>query len=165
MRISMNRFFITSCLITISIIALHCDKQESQSTDNSPVVKFDPNRDAAKDIQGVISEAQKTGKRIILDVGGEWCPWCHKLDQFFVDNEDVDEFMKKHFVVLKINYSKENKNENVLSKYPEIPGYPHLFVLDSDGSLLHSQDTGQLEAGDQHDREKVFAFLKAWTKP
>jgi thioredoxin-related protein len=164
MRSLLNRVFITSCLLTISIFILYCDKQESQSTDYTPVVKFDPNRDAAKDIQDAITEAQKAGKRIILDVGGEWCPWCHKLDKFFVDNKDINEFMNEHFVVLKINYSKENKNEDLLSKYPEIPGYPHLFVLDSDGSLLHSQDTGKLEAGDQHDREKVYAFLKAWAK-
>ena len=65
---------------------------------------------------------------------------------------------------MKVNYSKENKNEEVLSQYPRIAGYPHLFVLDSDGKLLHSQDTGELESGDHHDRDKVFNFLKEWAK-
>jgi hypothetical protein len=49
-----------------------------------------------------------------------------------------------------------------LSRYPKIPGYPHLFVLDSTGKFLHSQGTGELEVGDHHDREKVLSFLKAW---
>lgn len=134
----------------------------SSLQDEDHRTKFDPARDAEQDIQNAVTEAAENGKRVLLDVGGEWCIWCHKLDKFFAENEDVAEFMKKHYVVVKVNYSKENKNEKVLSRYPEIKGYPHLFVLENDGSLLHSQDTGELESGDHHDREKVFAFLKKW---
>jgi len=127
--------------------------------------KFDPTRDAANDIQNAMKEAKASGKRIILDVGGEWCSWCHKLDKFFEDNADVNEFMRANYVVVKVNYSKENKNEAVLSRYPPVKGYPHLFVLDSKGALMHSQDSGALESGDHHDRDKVLAFLKEWARP
>jgi thioredoxin-related protein len=104
--------------------------------------------------------ASKAGKRILLDVGGEWCIWCRKLDKFFQDNNDVSEFLHKNYIVVKVNWSKENKNEKFLSNYPAVKGYPHLFVLDSKGKLVHSQDTGELESGDHHDYEKVFTFLK-----
>ncbi len=70
--------------------------------------------------------------------------------------------MHQNYVVLKINYSKENKNAAFLAQFPKIAGYPHLFVLNTKGKLLHSQNTGDLESGKQHDREKVFAFLKQW---
>ncbi len=129
------------------------------------VDKFDPTRDAAKDIQAAIAEAKKGQKRVILDVGGEWCIWCHRLDSLFQRNKDLDEYMHKKFVVVKVNFSKENQNAKVLSRYPKIPGYPHLFVLDNNGKLLHSQDTGELEEGKGHSREKVFAFLRKWTPP
>lgn len=125
--------------------------------------QFDPKRDAAKDIANAVGKAKKEGKRVLLDVGGEWCGWCKKLDQFFVDNKDCAEILKSKFVVVKVNYSQENKNEAVLSKYPAIKGYPHLFVLDDTGKLLHSQDTGLLETGDHHDHDKVLAFLKKWS--
>ena len=46
---------------------------------------------------------------------------------------------------MKVNFSPENENKELLSKYPQIPGYPHIFVLDSGGNLLHSQFTGDLE--------------------
>jgi thioredoxin-related protein len=125
---------------------------------------FDPKRDAAKDIEKAIKKATKKDKRIMLDVGGEWCPWCHKLDEFFLTNEEAAKILKEKYVVVKINYSEENKNEAVLSKYPEIKGYPHLFVLDKEGKLLHSQDTGELETGDHHDPDKVIPFLKKWAE-
>jgi thiol:disulfide interchange protein len=127
-----------------------------------PIEKFDPSRDPEKDLDSVITEAKRTDKRILLDVGGEWCIWCHYLDKFFEDNKDVPEFMHNNYVVLKINYSKENENKEFLSKFPKIPGYPHLFVLDENGKLLHSQDTSELEKGRGHDRDKVFAFLRKW---
>jgi thioredoxin-related protein len=124
--------------------------------------KFDPKRDAVKDIREAVAEAKRTGKRVMLDVGGEWCIWCHRLDSLFQQNKDLDEFLHENFVVVKVNYSPENKNEKLLSRYPKVAGYPHLFVLDSEGKLLHSQDTGELESGKHHDRAKVFSFLKQW---
>ncbi|MFO7448198.1 MAG: thioredoxin family protein [Ignavibacteriaceae bacterium] len=124
--------------------------------------KFDPNRDAAKDIENAVVEAKKTGKRILLDVGGEWCSWCHLLDKFYINNKDINDFMHKNYVVVKVNFSPENENKEVLSKYPQIPGYPHYFVLDKDGKLLHSQGTGELEKGRGYDKDSVMKFLKKW---
>lgn len=124
--------------------------------------KFDPKRDAAKDIADAIALAQKENKRIILDVGGEWCGWCKKLDKFFEENAEASAILKAKYLLVKVNFSPENKNEAVLSKYPKIQGYPHLFVLDKNGKLLHSQDTGELETGDHHDPAKVIPFLRKW---
>ena len=124
--------------------------------------KFDPKRDAAKDIKEAIAVAKKQNKRVMLDVGGEWCGWCKKLDEFFLTNKEAAKILKERYIVVKVNFSPENKNEAVLSKYPPIKGYPHLFVLDKNGKLLHSQDTGELETGDHHDAAKVIPFLKKW---
>jgi len=124
--------------------------------------KFEPKRDASKDIQNAIKKATKENKRILLDVGGEWCIWCKRLDEFFETNSDARQYLKEKYVVVKVNFSQENENKEVLSKYPKIPGYPHLFVLDKGGKLLHSQDTGLLETGDHHDHDKVMTFLKKW---
>lgn len=64
---------------------------------------------------------------------------------------------------MKVNYSPENKNEEFLSNYPKIQGYPHFFVLDENGKLLHSQDTGKLEEGKNYNAQKFIDFLKLWT--
>ena len=127
-----------------------------------PVESFDPQRNAAKDIEDAIVEATGSNRRIILDVGGNWCIWCKRLDTLFLKNIDLSEFMHKNYVVVKVNFSKENENEKPLSQYPEIKGYPHLFVLEKNGKLLHSQDTGDLESGKGHSKEKVFEFLEKW---
>ena len=54
----------------------------------------------------------------------------------------------------------------MLSKFPKIKGYPHLFVLDKDGKLLHSQDTVLLEDGkSSYVLEKFKEFLLKWASP
>ena len=127
-----------------------------------PVTRFDPARDAAEDIRLAVLEARSSGRRVLLDVGGDWCIWCRRLDTLFAAHRELAEYRDAHYVVVKVNWSKENKNEAVLSRYPPVSGYPHLFVLGSDGSLVHSQNTGALEKGKGHDPEKVMAFLKMW---
>jgi hypothetical protein len=64
--------------------------------------------------------------------------------------------------MMKVNWSRENHNEAFLGQYPEIRGYPHLFVLEKDGSFLHSQNTSDLEEGRSYNEEVLTGFLKEW---
>ena len=125
--------------------------------------RFDPARDPAKDVAAAVAQARDEGKRVLVDVGGEWCSWCHIMDRFFAADDEAREMRDRGFVVVKVNYSPQNKNQAFLSRYPRIAGYPHLFVLGPDGKLLHSQDTGELEAGKGYDRDKMLGFLRNWT--
>ncbi|TKR29639.1 thioredoxin family protein [Luteimonas gilva] len=123
---------------------------------------FDPRRDPADDLRTATLAAQREGKRIVLDVGGDWCAWCRRMDAFVENDASVRAYRDAHFVWMKVNYSEENENVTFLSKFPKAKGYPHLFVLDADGKLLHSQFTGALEQGKGYDRDKFLAFLKRW---
>jgi thioredoxin-related protein len=160
------RRLIYALLTTFLVLSVtNCGgEKKQQESSYVPVTKFDPERNPFNDLRDAVKEATKTNKRIILDVGGDWCSWCFKLDHLYEQNPDLNKYLHDHFIVVKINYSKENKNEKFLAQYPKIPGYPHLFVLESDGTFLHSQDTSKLEKGKAHDKDKVFAFLKEWAK-
>ncbi|HVP63533.1 MAG TPA: thioredoxin family protein [candidate division Zixibacteria bacterium] len=129
-----------------------------------PDSKFDPTRDPAQDLRATIAEAQASHRLILLDVGGQWCSWCKYFDHFFEEHADLRKFRDEHFVVMKVNFSRENENSAFLTGYPKVKGYPHLFVLDSDGKLLHSQDTDVLEQGKGYNPEAVSKFLHTWAK-
>ena len=123
-------------------------------------VKFDPARNPSNDVQAAVITATKEKKRILLDVGGEWCSWCHRLDRVFHDQADLEKYLARHYVVVKVNFSKENKNETFLAQFPAIDGYPHFFVLAPDGKFLLSQSTGDFESGKGYDHHKLMKFLK-----
>lgn len=129
--------------------------------------KFDPARDPAADLQAALAQAKAQGKRVLIDVGGDWCIWCKLLDATFEKETALASQRDASFVTLKVHYdSKQNQNAAFLSQYPKVAGYPHLFVLDANGKLLHSQDTGALELpadqGKGHDVAKIRAFLTEW---
>jgi len=127
---------------------------------------YDPTRNAAKDIQQAVAEAARTGQRVLVEVGGNWCSWCYEMEKYFETHKDLSSFRDRNYVTVKVNFSPENQNKEVLSKYPKIPGYPHLFVLDKNGKLLHSQDTSELEDGRKsYNLERFTAFLREWAPP
>jgi len=129
-------FIVFAVLVVITTSLIAQDKMESTT------LKFDPTRDSFKDLKEAVIEADSTGKRILLDVGGEWCIWCHRLDGFLEAHPDLKNFMHDNFVVFKVNWSPENKNEKFLSQYPKVAGYPHIFILEKDGKFLFSKNTG-----------------------
>lgn len=150
-------------LVVAATPVLFAQMSPADSTFEAHRIKFDPTRNPANDVQEAAVTATKEKKRILLDVGGEWCSWCHRLDRFLHEQADLDAYLSQHYVVVKVNFSKENKNEKFLGQYPVIDGYPHFFVLDSDGKFLLSQSTGDLEAGKGYDHDKVMQFLKKWS--
>jgi len=126
---------------------------------------YDPDADPTADLEAAVAEAEATGRRILMVVGGEWCSWCHVLDRFVKGNETVHEQWSRGYVTLKVHWDREQPNEGFLSGYPAIEGYPHIFVLESDGALLHSQNTGELEDGDSYSPALMTAFLARWAPP
>ena len=127
-----------------------------------PVLQYDPNRDAAADIEAAVAEARRSGRHVLIEVGGQWCVWCHRLDDYLKQNRKLAALLERNFVMVKVNYSPENENEKVLSGYPEVAGYPHFFVLDGQGKLLHSQDTAELEKGKSYHARRFKRFLTRW---
>ena len=127
-----------------------------------PVHKFDSKRNAAADVRGAIAEALKTGQRIIVDVGGDWCQYCRQMDQLFLEHPELLEFRERNFITVAVYYGSDKKNEQVLSHYPRVKGIPHFFVLEKDGSVLHSQHLIELRQGGRYSPEKMKDFLTKW---
>jgi hypothetical protein len=124
---------------------------------------YDPKRDPAADLRAAVREAKGSGKRILLEVGGEWCGWCHVLQDLIDGDKEIAAELRNGFVLVKVNWSPENENARFLSAYPPIYGYPHFFVLASDGTYLRSQPVDAFSKGNSYDRGKLLAFLKQWS--
>jgi thioredoxin-related protein len=122
--------------------------------------KYDPRRDPEKDLAVAAAEAKTSKRNIILIVGGEWCSWCHILDDFFHEHADLAALRDKNYVVMKVSMSQENPNGAFLSRFPRIHGYPHIFILDADGKLVQSQPTNVLEDGRSYNVKRFKKFLE-----
>ena len=128
------------------------------------VTLYNPAADARAELAAAISTAKGQNKHVLIQVGGNWCPWCIRLHGFFHSDAKADSILNADYVYVLVNYSKENKNPEVLASlgYPQRFGFPVLLVLDGNGQRLHTQDTGYLELDKGYDPDKVTRFLLGW---
>ncbi len=124
--------------------------------------KYDPARDSFADLEAAKKDAQASGKLILVEFGGEWCVWCHRIEKFILGNPEINNGIDEVFVFLKVNVSDDNKNNKFVSQFPEVKGYPFFVITDSNGVVIGTQNTGHLEEGKGYSTEKFKAFIAKW---
>lgn len=155
---------IFALVLALSFSAADANAQTRPPLDRSLylIQDYDAARDPAADLRLAVSRAQRNNLRILLVVGGDWCAWCHIMDDYIATNASVREEFGQSFLILKVNMNQRNPNEAFLSRFPPSEGYPDFFVLDSDGSYLAQQDTGELEQGNGYNTARMIAFARRW---
>ena len=131
---------------------------------NDSTKLYNPAANVVKDVAAALSKAKKEKKNVLLQIGGNWCVWCYRLNSFIQTDSILKKLVSDNYVLYHLNHSKENKNLSYLKKlgYPQRFGFPVLIVLDADGRQLHTQDSALLEKGNGYDEEKVKSFLRNW---
>lgn len=147
----------------LSIAVLACAWLQSGVAPAAEGLGYDPHADPFAQLESAAAEAKQHGKLVLVVAGGEWCSWCHYLDAFLRSNPDVAAELTATFVVAKVYYGEDNENERFFSSWPEAPGYPHFWIFSSDGNLLRSQGTLELEDGAKsYDKAAFRAFVAEW---
>ncbi|MEO6720016.1 MAG: thioredoxin family protein [Ferruginibacter sp.] len=127
---------------------------------------YHPDADAAKDIEAAVKKAAAENKFVLIQAGGNWCSWCIEFARFCKADRKIDSVINASFVWYHLNYSKENENKEQFAKfgYPQRFGFPAFIILNAKGERIHTQNSEYLENGKKsYDRDKVQAFLEAWT--
>lgn len=117
-------------------------------------------------IEAATTLAQQSGRYVLCQVGGNWCPWCIRFAQFATTDSVVAPLIAKNYVYIHVNYSKGNKNKAAM-KYLGNPtrfGFPVFVILNEKGEPIHIQESASLEEGKGYSRKKVENFLRLWTK-
>ena len=154
-----QNFFIINLFLFFSVVSI--------SQDMKKFSLYKPDEKAETEITTAVSEAKKSGKQVLIQIGGNWCIWCARFHEFVTKDAQLDSLMNANYVVYHLNYSKENNNAKLLTKYnfPQRFGFPVFLILDGEGKLLHTQNSWYLEDGKtSYEREKVKSFFTEWSK-
>ena len=123
---------------------------------------YDVQRDPNDDGRAALKLAKETKRKVLIEVGGDWCTWCHVMDKFIKDHPAVEKRLHETFVVLKVNISEANDNAEFMAAFPPAQGYPHMYITDSNGTILHSQDTGEFRENKQYSERLFMIFFDRW---
>jgi len=162
---SIRHFIFLVIAVLMANFSVQISEANAVEADTMYVVsEYSPERSPQNDLKLAKVRAKSENKYILLEVGGEWCVWCHILDRYIVGNNKVHAAFVRSFLIVKINVSPENENAAFLSNFPEVAGYPHLIVLDENGRYLAQQDTGELENGRSYDQGRMLQFAKKFER-
>lgn len=145
-------------LILSGFISIHTLAQEKFNL-------YNPDADAQKEINEAVKTAKLENKNVFIQIGGNWCGWCKLFYELTTRDEDLKNYLAENFVTVHVNYSKENKNEEVLANldFPQRFGFPVFVILDKNGKRIHTQNSGYLEEGQGHSKKIVLDFLQNWS--
>jgi len=124
---------------------------------------YDDQRDPFQDAAAALALAKETNRQVLIEIGGNWCSWCHKMDSFLAKNPDIYQALHSQYVLLKINVSDSNENNDFMESLPPVLGYPHMYVSTAQGKMILSKDTAELLNDNNYSREQWLSFLSKWS--
>ncbi len=134
---------------------------------NQEINIYNPDANSREDIAKAIQQAKAENKHVLLQIGGNWCPWCVKLHSLEASDPEIDSLMNADYIRVMVNIprEKDKRNYNLLAELdnPQRFGFPVLVVLDREGKRIHTQDSWYLEQDKDYDRAKVEQFFRMWS--
>lgn len=126
---------------------------------------YDPKRNPFDDGRAALDLARKTNRRVMIEVGGNWCTFCEIFDRYLRENEDMAKTFFSTFVLLRVNVSDENNNREFLSNFTRVDGYPYIFITENTGKVVYANDMREMTIKGRPDQDKMLRFLKHWKLP
>jgi len=156
--------FVPFLLLISAILFDITSVQAAQSDRDLPAYSrlYDQNRNPNDDGRDALILARQTNRKVLIEVGGDWCSWCHIMDRFIKQHPEVESRLHQTFVVLKVNINDANDNAEFMSAFPPAKGYPHMYVTDQSGNILYSQDTANFRENKQYSRKRFMNFFNRW---
>jgi thioredoxin-related protein len=154
----MNKLFFAA--ITMFIVSA------AAAQDMKAFKLYNPYENVDSALQVVYKKAAAQNKQVFIQIGGNWCVWCARYNEFVTKDTQIDSLVNANYIVYHLNYSPENKNSKTLAKlgFPQRFGFPVFIVLDAKGNRLHTQNSAYLEKEKSYNKALVMEFYKHWTK-
>lgn len=100
---------------------------------------YDEKADAKAQIDAAFARARQSGKRVLIDFGGNWCPDCRILAGVMT-LPSVAGFVSDHFEVVTVDIGRLDHNVDVAQAHgaSKIWGVPWLVIAEPDGQVVSS---------------------------
>lgn len=129
---------------------------------------YDEAADASAAVDKALARAKKSGKRVIIDMGGNWCGDCRILAAT-MELPEMKAFLDRHFEIVTVDVGRFDKNLQVPARYgitTRLEGVPALLIVDpKSGKQLvgHAQVAALADA--RHMQPQALAdWFAQWTR-
>jgi thiol-disulfide isomerase/thioredoxin len=139
------------------------------ATTDLPVVTRKPyledaNADAV--VNAAFVRAKKNGKRVLIDLGGNWCGDCLVLANI-MQLPEMKPFIAAHFEVVTVDVGRFDKNLQIPARFgitTRLEGVPAVIVAEPDGSFVNPGKITALSDARHMTPQAIADWLAQWAK-
>ena len=160
----MKKLLAILLLTTPAFAAVPAPKLSITDFKQLPVVLTQPydegaNADAA--VAAAFTRAQKSHKRVLIDLGGNWCVDCIVLANF-LKLPEMQRFMAAHYEVVTVDVGRFNRNLQIPARFgitKRLEGVPALLIATPDGQLVNGTNVFATASASEMTPKSVADYL------
>lgn len=156
-------------LATPALAAAPTPKLSIASLQQLPIVTmrpYDEKADANAQVDRAFARAKKSGKRVLIDLGGNWCPDCIVLANF-LHLPEMRRFMDAHYEVAMVDVGRFDRNLQVPARFgfkTRLKGVPTLLIATPDGKLVNRDDVFATTSASSMTPQSLADYLAKYAK-
>ncbi|GAA0551142.1 thiol-disulfide isomerase/thioredoxin [Rhizomicrobium palustre] len=169
----MKRFLAASALVlsAVAVPGLSADapRVSVAAMTDLPVVErspYDEKADAVAAVDAAFARAKKSHKRVLIDLGGNWCGDCIVLANIMALKE-VKPFIASKFEVVAVDVGRFDKNLAIPARFgitSRLEGVPAVIVAEPDGTFVNKGKITALSDARHMSPQAVVDWLAQWAK-
>src|SRR5215471_11769635 len=130
-----------------------------------PDAPYDEKANASAQVDAVIARAKKSGKRVLIDLGGNWCADCRILAGL-MELPEMQSFLKAHYEMVSVDVGRFNRNLQIPARYgitQRLEGVPAFLVVTTDGKLVNAGRVSAIQDARHMTPQALADWLAQWT--
>lgn len=126
---------------------------------------YDDRVDADAALAATIARAKASGKRVLIDLGGNWCTDCRILAAV-MELPELKAFVAAHYEVVEIDVGRMNKNMQIPARYgiTKLDGVPTVLIAETDGTLINATNSADLADARSMNPQGIANWLARFAK-
>lgn len=131
-----------------------------------PDAPYDTKADADAAVDAAIARARKSGKLVLIDLGGNWCPDCRILAGL-MELPEMRAFLKAHYELVSVDVGRFDRNLQIPARYGitrRLEGVPAVLIATPEGKLLDAGHVAALADARHMTPQALADWLAQWAK-
>jgi thiol-disulfide isomerase/thioredoxin len=146
--------------------APHLSVQDVRNLAVTITAPYDEKADADRAVAAAFARAKVSGKRVLIDLGGNWCPDCIILANIMALPE-FKPWLEARYEIVAVDVGRFDKNLQVPVRFgltERLRGVPAILVATPDGKLVNDGDPFTLANASTMNPQTTANWLAKWAK-
>jgi len=127
---------------------------------------YDESVVAGEEIAKALGIAKSNNKYILLQMGGNWCPDCRTLGEYF-SRPDIKKWLDERVILVSVDVGEWDRNLDIVEEYgnPISEGIPALVLLNPDNEVIFATLAGELASARDMSKNDLIQWLEVKIDP